>query len=79
MFQMWCCRFSIAAAHVLFLWLLFSIPNSSLQSSEEGLHTGAALGLGLVVTLALASFLAVQASDPGYFTTGAWWVSAPGA
>jgi hypothetical protein len=69
--QRWCCRVSVVAANAFFLWLLFSIPNSSL-GSVDGALVGGTLGLlAFVVLLSLGAFFWLQGSDPGYLTKGA--------
>jgi hypothetical protein len=68
--QLWCTRFSITAVHVVFLWLLFTIPNSSLRTEDVGVQSDTAAGLLFAVILALVSLIVVQGSDPGYLTQG---------
>ena len=67
---MWCSRFSIAGVHAVFLWLLFSIPNSDIRTQEGGVQSAAVGGLLFSVVLALVALLLVQASDPGYLSVG---------
>jgi hypothetical protein len=68
--QKWCCRFGVTAANAFFLWLLFSIPNSSLGREDGSLVAGSVGLLAFVVLLSLVAFLALQGSDPGYLTKG---------
>lgn len=52
------------------LWLLFTIPSSSLRDGDT-IILESAIGICIAAAVAISAYFALQATDPGYISLGA--------